>query len=136
MSAEIVFEVRDKVGLIPGAGGVYFLPRTVGTARALELLWTAEFVDAGTAERIGLVNHVYPDETFLDDAMALAGRIAAAAPLSVRYIKRTVYRSLATDMLTNFDLVSSHMTVVRSSEDHVEAVAAFREKRTPEFKGR
>ena len=68
--------------------------------------------------------------------MALAGRIAAAAPLSVRYIKRTVYRSLATDMLTSFDLVSSHMTVVRSSEDHVEAVAAFREKRKPEFKGR
>lgn len=129
-------ETYSRLGLIPGAGGAYFLPRTVGVARALELLWTAEFIDAETAERIGLVNHVYPDESFLDDAMALAGRIAAAAPLSVRYIKRTVYRSLATDMLTSFDLVSSHMTVVRSSEDHVEAVSAFREKRTPEFKGR
>ena len=129
-------ETYARLGLIPGAGGAYFLPRTVGVARALELLWTAEFIDAETAERIGLVNHVYPDESFLDDAMALAGRIAAAAPLSVRYIKRTVYRSLATDMLTSFDLVSSHMTVVRSSEDHVEAVAAFREKREPEFKGR
>ena len=129
-------ETYARLGLIPGAGGAYFLPRVVGTARALELLWTAEFVDAETAERIGLVNHVYPDESFLDDAMALAGRIAAAAPLSVRYIKRTVYRSLATDMLTSFDLVSSHMTVVRASEDHVEAVAAFREKRPPEFKGR
>ena len=129
-------ETYSRLGLIPGAGGAYFLPRTVGVARALELLWTAEFIDAETAERIGLVNHVYPDESFLDDAMALAGRIAAAAPLSVRYIKRTVYRSLATDMLTSFDLVSSHMTVVRSSEDHVEAVEAFREKRAPEFKGR
>ncbi|MCY3755739.1 MAG: enoyl-CoA hydratase/isomerase family protein, partial [Alphaproteobacteria bacterium] len=100
-------ETYARLGLIPGAGGAYFLPRAVGTARALELLWTAEFIDAETAERIGLVNHVYPDESFLDDAMALAGRIAAAAPLSVRYIKRTVYRSLATDMLTSFDLVSS-----------------------------
>jgi len=129
-------ETYARLGLIPGAGGAYFLPRIVGTARALELLWTAEFIDAETAERIGIVNHVYPDESFLDEAMALAGRIAAAAPLSVRYIKRTVYRSLATDMLTSFDLVSSHMTVVRASEDHVEAVAAFREKRPPEFKGR
>ena len=128
-------ETYAKLGLIPGAGGAYFLPRLVGVARALEMLWTAEFIDAETAARIGLVNHVYPDGSFLDDALELAGRIASAAPLSVKYIKRTVYRSLATDMLTSFDLISSHMTVVRSSEDHVEAVNAFREKRAPEFKG-
>lgn len=128
-------ETYAKIGLLPGGGGAYFLPRLVGRARALELLWTADFVDAAKALEIGLVNHVYPDDRLLDETKALARRIAAMPPLSIRLIKRTVDQSLRSDMDTAFDLVSSHIAIARAGDDHVEAIAAFREKRPGKYKG-
>jgi 2-(1,2-epoxy-1,2-dihydrophenyl)acetyl-CoA isomerase len=128
-------ETYAKIGLLPGGGGAYFLPRLVGRARALELLWTADFIDAATALEIGLVNHVYPDEQLLAETMTLARRIAAMPPLSIRLIKRTVYQSLETDMATAFDLVSSHIAIARSGHDHGEAIKAFREKRDGDYVG-
>lgn len=125
-----------KVGLVPGDGGCYFLPRIVGTARALELLWTGDMIDAREADRLGLVNHVYPDETFEADTAALVRRIAAGPPVAIRMIKRATYQSAGSDLRTALDLISSHMAVVRSTEDSQEALAAFREKRTPTFRGR
>ena len=128
-------ETYSKIGLLPGGGGAYFLPRLVGKARALELLWTADFVDAPTALEIGLVNHVYPDDQLLGETNKLANRIAAMPPLSIRLIKRTVNQSLETDMETAFDLVSSHIAIARAGKDHVEAVQAFKEKRTGNYVG-
>lgn len=128
-------ETYAKIGLLPGGGGAYFLPRLIGRARALELLWTADFVDAATALEIGLVNHVYEDDRLLPEALALAKRIAAMPPLSVRLIKRTVDQSLRSDMDTAFDLVSSHIAIARAGEDHPEAIAAFKEKRPGRYKG-
>ncbi|MBT5882394.1 MAG: enoyl-CoA hydratase [Rhodospirillaceae bacterium] len=128
-------ETYAKIGLLPGGGGAYFLPRLVGKARALELLWTADFIDAATALEIGLVNHVYPDDELLAETTKLAKRIAAMPPLSIRLIKRTVNQSLETDMATAFDLVSSHIAIARAGHDHPEAIKAFRKKRPGKYEG-
>ena len=128
-------ETYAKIGLAPGGGGAYFLPRLVGKARALELLWTADFIGAETALEIGLVNHVYPDEQLLDETLKLAKRIAAMPPLSVKLIKRLVDQGRRSDMDTAFDLVSSHIAILRAGEDHKEAIAAFKEKRPGKYKG-
>ena len=128
-------ETYAKIGLLPGGGGAWFLPRLVGTARALELLWTAEFIDAEQAKAIGLVNHVHPDVALMTETMALARRIAAMPPLSVRLIKRAVYQGMTADMTTAFDLISSHIAIARAGHDHAEAIAAFREKRAGHYDG-
>lgn len=128
-------ETYAKIGLLPGGGGAYFLPRLVGKARALELLWTAEFIDADQALEIGLVNHVHPDDALMAETMSLARRIAAMPPLSVQLIKRAVTQGLGTDMATAFDLISSHIAVAKAGRDHPEAIAAFREKRTGKYEG-
>jgi enoyl-CoA hydratase/carnithine racemase len=129
-------EAYVRVGLMPGAGGCYFLPRIVGMSKALELFFTADFVDADEALRIGLVSHVYEDDKLMEEAYKLAARIAAAPPINVTLIKRTIYQSMTTDLRTSLDLVSSHMAVVRSTEDSKEAIKAFKEKRPGVFKNR
>jgi 2-(1,2-epoxy-1,2-dihydrophenyl)acetyl-CoA isomerase len=125
-----------KVGLVPGDGDAYFLPRLVGTARALELLWTGDFVEAAEAERLGIVNRVVAADRLVEETRALARRIAAGPGVAIRLTKRLVYQSLRVDLRTHLDLVSSHMAVVRDTEDHREGVRAFTEKRAPQFRGR
>jgi enoyl-CoA hydratase/carnithine racemase len=125
-----------NVGLVPGDGGCYDLPRLVGMGRALELLLTGDFVDAVEAERIGLVNRVVEDEALLDETNALARKLAAASPIALRMIKRATYQSARVDLRTALDLVSSHFGVVSTTDDHAEAMAATRERRAPEFKDR
>jgi 2-(1,2-epoxy-1,2-dihydrophenyl)acetyl-CoA isomerase len=125
-----------RMGLVPGAGGCWFLPRLVGMPKALELLFTADFVEAKEALEIGLVNHVYPDDQLMEETYKLATKIARRAPISVRLIKRATYQGQKVDIVTHLDQISSHMTIARSSEDHMEAVNAFLEKRHPVFKGR
>lgn len=128
-------ETYAKMGLIPGVGGAYFLPRIIGTAAALDLFWSARWVDAEEALSLGLVNRVFPDDTFRSEVREYAERLASAAPLSVRYIKRLVYQAPNTDLLSHLDALSSHIALVRTSNDHKEAVAALKEKRPPKFSG-
>ena len=124
-----------RVGLVPGDGGCYYLPRLVGVAKALELLLTGDFIDAEEAARIGLVNHVV-DESELDGAVqVLARKIANGPPVVVRMIKRATYQSMRTDLRTSLDLISSHTGVVGLMGDSAEAMAAFREKRQPRYTG-
>jgi len=129
-------ETYARMALIPGAGGAYFLPRIVGVAKALELLWSADFVDAQEAERIGLVNKVFPDAELMPRTYEFARRVADGAPLAVQLIKRVMRFGLDKDLATALEFVASNMPIVRTSEDHAEAVKAFKEKRTPKFKGR
>lgn len=125
-----------KVGLVPGDGGAYYLPRIVGTSKALELLLTGDFVDAEECLRIGLVNRLYDEGELREETRTFAERLAAQPPLIARMIKRAVYQSARSDLRTSLDLISSHMGIVQSMEDSKEAFHAFREKRPPKFTGR
>lgn len=125
-----------KLGLVPGDGGAYFLPRLVGLPKALELLWTGDMISAQEACQIGLVNRVVPREKLIEETYRLAGRIADGPPLAVRMIKRAVYQGLKTDLRTSLDLISSHMSIITETADHQEGVGALLERRKPDFKGR
>jgi 2-(1,2-epoxy-1,2-dihydrophenyl)acetyl-CoA isomerase len=118
-------ETYLKVGLVPGAGGTHFLPRLVGTAKALEMFLTADFVDAEEALRIGIVNRVFPDETLHEEAGKIVAKMAAGPSWATRAIKRAIYQGMRNDLRTNLDLISSHYAVATSLPDHKEAVRAF-----------
>jgi enoyl-CoA hydratase/carnithine racemase len=125
-----------RVGLIPGDGGTYFLPRLVGTAKALELLWTGDLIDAQEALRLGIVNRVVPAAELMPTVHEFAGRLANGPTVAIRAIKRAVYQGARMDLRTHLDLISSHMSFIRQTEDHREGARAYVEKRPPEFKGR
>jgi enoyl-CoA hydratase/carnithine racemase len=125
-----------RVGLVPGDGGCYYLPRLVGQAKALELLLTGDFIDAEEAARLGIANHVVDDGELPAAVAALARRLADAPPVAAGMIKRAVYQSARSDLRTALDLISSHMSVVTSTQDSAEALAAFREKRPGRYTGR
>lgn len=131
-----VSEGYVRVGLTPGDGGAYYLPRIVGTSKALELLLTGDFIDAEEALRIGLVNRVAEPAVFEGEVRRFAESIAKHAPVTVRMIKRTTYQSSRTDLRTALDLASSHFAVVAATEDSAEALAAMTEQRTPRYRGR
>ncbi len=124
-----------KVGLVPGDGGCYYLPRLVGMAKALELLWTGDVVSAEEAHRLGLVTRVHPDETFAAEVETFARRLAAGPPVHLRMIKRATYQSARCDLRTALDLISSHMAVARSTADAREAFAAYVERRPGRYVG-
>jgi enoyl-CoA hydratase/carnithine racemase len=125
-----------KVGLVPGDGGAWLLPRIVGSAKAMELLMTGDFVDAQEALRLGMVNRVVPDADVLDVTYDLARRIAAAPPVQISMIRRLVRQSERIDLRTHYDLVSSHFGLVVSLDDYAEAIGAFRERRAGRYQGR
>lgn len=125
-----------KLGIIPGDGGTQRLPRLVGLGRAMELVLTGDFIDALEAHRIGLVNKVVPHEELLENVMALAKKIASRPPLAVKYAKEAVNRSQEGDTTTGYALESYLHALACTTEDKVEGVAAFLEKRKGDFKGK
>lgn len=126
-----------KVGLIPGDGGAYLLPRMIGMSKALELLWTGDFVDADTAERLGIVSRVCAEDTLLEEMLAFATRLAQGPTVAIRLIKQVARQSASAtvDLLGALDLVTGPMGVAANTTDHIEAIQAFREKRPPRFTG-
>ncbi len=125
-----------KVGLVPGDGGCYFLPRIVGVAKALELIWTGDFVDAEEALCIGYVSKVVPADELLPAARALAERIAQGPAVAIQLAKRLVYRGLNSDVQEALEAAGHAMAIVQPTEDAREGPRAFAEKRAPQFKGR
>jgi enoyl-CoA hydratase/carnithine racemase len=124
-----------RVGLVPGDGGCYFLPRLVGPAKALELLLSGDFVDAPEALRIGMVNRVYDDEKLLGATYEFAAQLGRLSPVALQMIKRTVYQSARMDLATSLDLISSHMAIIQSTDDFAEAQSALSQQREPHFRG-
>lgn len=118
-------ETYINIGLVPGAGGAYFLPRLVGIPKALEMFLTGKFVDAQEAVRIGLVNAVYADEALASEVNKIAAQICNAPQLALRLIKRAVYQSTSSDLGTHLDLMSSHYAVITSTDEYKNAVRKF-----------
>lgn len=125
-----------KVGLIPGDGGCYFLPRIVGMAKALELIWTGDIFEAQAALEMGYVSRVVPGEQLLEETSSFARRLAAGPAIAVQLAKRLAYRSSETDLDGALDLAQSAMIVAQNTEDAREGPRAFVEKRAPTFQGR
>lgn len=129
-------EVFARIGLFPGTGGTYFLPRLVGIAKALELIWTGEVIDAHEAERIGLVSRVVPAAALLETTVAFAQRLAQGPPLAISLAKSAVYQGLDLDIHAALEYAATAESITLTSEDHREGVQAFRDKRPAQFRGR
>jgi enoyl-CoA hydratase len=125
-----------KLGIHPGMGGTYFLPRLVGTARACELVFSGRIFDAAEAERWGLLNRVVKREEFEAQVRELAADIAAAAPIAVRMAKKSVYRGVEHDLEAMLDYESLNQGLSFTTADAQEGVRAILEKRAPKFTGR
>ncbi|TKI58883.1 2-(1,2-epoxy-1,2-dihydrophenyl)acetyl-CoA isomerase [Brevibacillus antibioticus] len=125
-----------NIGLVPDSGGCYFLPRIVGIGKALELAMTGEKVSAEEALRIGLVNQVYPAESFIEDALAYARKLALLPTKGIGLIKRTMYKGLEMGLEETLEYEAFAQEAAGSTEDHKEGVTAFMEKRAPRFTGR
>jgi 2-(1,2-epoxy-1,2-dihydrophenyl)acetyl-CoA isomerase len=125
-----------KIGFSGDYGGSWFLSRLVGTARARELYFLADRIDAKEAERLGIVNRVVPDAALADEVLALARRIAAGPPIAHRYIKENLNRALVADLRTCLAGEAVGMIRTGMTEDNREGVLSFVEKRDAVFKGR
>lgn len=125
-----------NLAIIPGDGGTQRLPRLIGFGRAMEMVLTGNFVDGTEAYRIGLVNKVVPREQLMDTANELAKKLASKAPFALQLAKESVNRSLETGIYEGLAHESYLHALACAAEDKKEGVAAFLEKRKPEYKGR
>lgn len=124
-----------RIGLAPDWGGIHFLPRLVGEAKAMELMMTGSMIDAHEALRIGLVNRVVPHAALAEEVDELATILAARPPLSLRAIKQGVYASGGRSFDENLDAEIASQLDCFASHDAREGVASFLEKRSPNFEG-
>jgi 2-(1,2-epoxy-1,2-dihydrophenyl)acetyl-CoA isomerase len=129
-------EAFARIGLVPDGGGAYFLTRLVGVGKALELSMLADEIKASEAERIGLINKCVPLADFEHATQALAQRLANGPTRAYALIKKLIYTSAESDLQTSMRLEGELQDMAFETEDHQKAVAAFLQKRTPEYKGR
>jgi len=122
-------------GLHPDWGGTYFLPRLVGTAKACELIFTGETLDAAEALRLGIVNAVVEPEALMDKTYELARKLAAGPPIAIRMAKRAIYHNMDVDLRAGLEYETYAQNICRETEDAKEGVKAFVEKRAPKFRG-
>ena len=125
-----------KLGIIPGDGGSWLLPRNVGYARAAEMLFTARSIDAETAERWGLVNRVVAHDDLMDEAMATAEQVAAHAPQALRMAKSLLRQGRDMNFDQMLEMSAAMQALAHLTDDHIEGVSAVLDKRPADFTGR
>ncbi len=135
-SDAIISDPHVRVGLVAGDGGTAIWPLLVGPARAKEYLMTGDPLSAQEAERIGLVNRVFPPDSLLPEATAFARKLARGAPLAIRFTKMAVNKLIKDALNVAFDSAAGLELVTFLSDDHQEALRAISEKRSPDFQGR
>lgn len=124
-----------RVGIVAGDGGTAIWPLAIGPARAKQYLMTGDSLGAVEAERIGLINRVVPAAELEAESLAFARRLAAGAPLAIRYTKQAVNKLVKDALNVAFDFSTGLELFTFKTEDHREAMASLREKRPPNFKG-
>ena len=127
---------ETRLAIIPGGGGTQRLPRIIGVAKAKELIFTGRRVDAKEALEIGLVNKVTSPETLIAECLKMADMIAETGPIAVEMAKYAIDRGIETDLATGLAIESNAYRVTIPTEDRVEGLTAFREKRKPKYKGK
>lgn len=126
---------ETRMGLLPMAGGIQRLSRLVGRGRALQIILTGDEMDAAEAHAIGLVNRIVPRPRVFDEARLLAERIAERGPLAVGYAKEAVNRGIDMPLEQALRFETDLTVILQTTEDRAEGVAAFIQKRKPDFKG-
>jgi enoyl-CoA hydratase/carnithine racemase len=129
-------QTETRLAIIPGAGGTQRLPRLVGKGMAKELIFTGRRVDAEEAQRIGLVNKVCELPSLLDEARKMAAMICETGPIAIEQAKYAINYGMETDLHTGLAIESNAYWVCIPTEDRLEGLAAFREKRKPVYKGK
>ncbi len=125
-----------SIGLFPGTGGAWLLPRRVGMSRAAELLFTDRVIEAAEAERIGLLDRIVPHANLEAEAGKLAEKIASGPPIALRLAKLQLHKGLDMDLAAALEIAATCEAITLRSEDHREGVKAFLEKRKPRFQGK
>jgi 2-(1,2-epoxy-1,2-dihydrophenyl)acetyl-CoA isomerase len=125
-----------KRGIAPDWGGSWFLPRVVGAAKAYELIFTGDTIDASEAFRLGIVNYVVAPEELMNETYKLAKKIAAGPPVAIALSKRAIQHNEEVDLRAGLEFETFIQGVARETEDSKEGVRAFMEKRAPVFRGR
>jgi enoyl-CoA hydratase len=125
-----------NLGIIPGLGGTQRLTRFVGKSKAMDMCLTGRFMDAAEAERSGLVSRVVPAKDLLKEARDVASKIAEKSPLTVRAVKEAVNRSYETTLREGLLYERRLFHALFATEDQAEGMAAFLEKRAPQFRGK
>jgi enoyl-CoA hydratase len=136
-SSDATFGLPEiNLGIMPGSGATQRLPRLVGTSKAKELMFTGDTIGAEEAYRIGLVNKVVPREKLMEEAMALANKLAAKPRVALALIKQCVDNGMNMDLPSGLTLERNSFVIAYASEDGREGINAFIEKRKPGFKGK
>jgi 2-(1,2-epoxy-1,2-dihydrophenyl)acetyl-CoA isomerase len=143
LAADIRIAVEDavfgqnfaKVGLFPDYGGSYFLPQLIGPAKAAEIFYTGDMIDAKTALRLGIVNHVFPADRFHGEVQSLAAKIATGPQMAIRAVKQTLFARDKSALVEALEREVEHQLKCFHSHDCQEGIRAFLEKRPPSFRG-
>ena len=125
-----------NLGIIPGGGGTQRLPRLIGLARAKELLFLGDMIDAAAAEKYGLINRVVPGASLLDEALAMAQKLADKPTVAMRALKNTINTGINIDLASATAYEINNFLITFASEDRVEGMKALLEKRKPVFQGK
>ena len=124
-----------RIGLFPGFGGTWLYPRTLGSlGRAAEMLFTGDFLEADEAYRLGFLNRLVDADELEATTISMAERIAAGPPIAIRLSKLMLYKGLEFDLETAMKMAAAGETITLTSQDHVEGVTAFRQKRAAEYR--